>query len=92
MTERGPFDFDVSRMTVEEVKDRLRAAGLPVDEWVSNEDRVKEGDTARIPTFQRYAEHLLNLRGLLEQQAEADVKQMDELNYQLRRLEHGGGR
>lgn len=91
MSERGPFDFDVSKMTVEEVKERLRAAGLPVDQWVDNEDRVKEGDRARIPTFEKYAEHLMALRDLLVQQSQQDVQQIDNLNYQLRRLKHGGG-
>jgi len=92
MKYRSPLDFDVSKMTVEEVKERLRAEGFPVGEWVSNEDHVKDGDKAQIPTFKRYAELLGQLRDILQQQADRDVKQIDDLSYQLRRLKHGGGR
>lgn len=90
--ERGPFDFDVSKLTVEEVKERLRAAGLPVDGWVNNEGRVKDGDKAQLPTFQHYAKLLEHLRDILQQQADRDIQQIDDLSYQLRRLQHGGGR
>lgn len=89
---RGPFDFDLSKMSVEEVKERLRAAGIPVDDWVNNEGRVQEGAKARLPTFERYAELLTHLRDLLQQQADRDLQQIDDLSYQLRRLQHGGGR
>jgi hypothetical protein len=89
---RGPFDFDVSKLSVEEVKERLRAAGLPVDAWVSNEDHVKEGDKARLPTFEHYAKLLEHLRDIMQKQADQDLQQIDDLNYQLQRLQHGGGR
>jgi hypothetical protein len=92
MKYKSPFDFDVSKMTVEEVKERLRADGIPVGEWVSNEGHVNEGDKAQLTTFKRYAELLGQLRDLLQQQADRDVKQIDDLSYQLRRLKHGGGR
>lgn len=89
---RSPFDFDVSKMSVEDVVERLRAQGIPVGEWVDNEDRVKEGEKAQIPTFKLYAEMLGNIRDLLQDQAERDMQEIDDLNYQIRRLKHGGGK
>lgn len=89
---KSPFDFDLSKMTVEEAKDRLRGMGFPVDEWISNEDRVKDGDKAQIPTFKHYAEILTKIRDLISDQTDRDLKEIDDLSYQLRRLRHGGGR
>jgi hypothetical protein len=87
-----PYGFDVSKMTVEELREKLRELGFPLGSWVSNEEYVKEGDQAQIPTFKKYAETLTELRGVLETQVEKDLKDVDELNYQLHRLKHGGGR
>jgi len=87
----SPFDFNVGEMSVEEVKERLRAEGFPVDSWVSNEGRVREGDKARLPTFTKCAEMLMRIRDLLEQQKKHDLREIDDLSYQLRRLQRGGG-
>ena len=88
---RSPFDFDLTKMTAEEAKERLRAMGLKPDSWVSNEDRVKDGDRAQLPTFKFYAEMLGHIRDICEQQVDHDVKEIDDLSYQLRRLKRGGG-
>ena len=89
---RSPFDFDMSKMTVEEVKERLREQGINPDSWVSNEEHVKEGDKAQLPTLNWYAEMLKEMGVILETQVQRDLKETDELNYQLQRLKRGGGR
>lgn len=89
---RSPFNFDMSNMTVEEVKERLRAQGIDPDSWVSNEGEVNEGDKAQLPTLKWYAEMLQEMGTVLETQVERDLKETDELNYQLMRLKRGGGR
>jgi hypothetical protein len=89
---KSPFDFDVSKLTVEEVKERLRAEGIEPNEWTSNEDEVEDGAKAQIPTLKWYADMLKEMGGIVEQQIERDLKETDDLAYQLRRLERGGGR
>lgn len=89
---RSPFNFDVSHLTEEEVVERLRAQGINVGEWVSNEDRVKGGDKAQLPTLKCYADMLSKIGGILQDQVNRDVAEIDDLNYQLRRLKHGGGK
>jgi hypothetical protein len=80
-------------MSVEDVKERLRAAGIPMGEWVDNEDDVpEEGKEVPIPSFQRYAKMLEQLRDIMQMQVDKDVEQIDTLNSQLHRLKHGGGR
>jgi hypothetical protein len=89
---RSPFNFDLSKMSVEEAKERLRSHGIPVDEWVDNEGRVEEGEKAQLPTLKFYADMLSKIGDLVGDQVQRDVKEIDDLNYQLRRLKHGGGR
>lgn len=89
---RTPFDFDLSKMTVEEAKERLRAMGIEPDTWTSNEDTVKAGEHAQLPTFKFYAEMLEQIRDICQDQVRHDVREIDDLNYQLRRLKRGGGR
>lgn len=86
---KSPFDFDVSKMTPEEVKEKLREAGIPFDEWVASEKEGEEIHT--LPMFQRQAEMLTELKGLLEDQVDKDLKEIDALNVQLHRLKRGGG-
>jgi hypothetical protein len=89
---RSPFTFDMSEMTVEEVIERLREQGIEPNKWVDNEDTVEEGQTAQLPTLKWYAEILREMGGIIEQQVERDLKETDDLNYQLMRLKRGGGR
>lgn len=89
---RSPFDFNCEDLSVEEVVERLRAQGIDPNEWVDNEGRVKDGDKAQLPTLKWYAEILKEMGGIIETQVEHDLKETDELNYQLQRLKRGGGR
>jgi len=88
---KSPFDFDLSKLTVEEAKERLRSMGLPTDSWVSNEEYVKEGDKAQLPTFKLYAEMLTQIRDICQDQVNRDLKEIDRLQVQLHRLKKGGG-
>lgn len=93
MSKKGPFDFNVKDMTPEEVVERLRAAGIPVNNWVDNEGEVKpEGEERLLPSFKKHAELLGHIKDIMQTQVDQDVSQIDELNYQLKRLKHGGGR
>ena len=89
---KSPFDLNVGDLTVEEVKERLREMGIEPNSWVDNEGRVKEGDKARLPSLTHYAELLRQMGSLIETQVKNDVKEMDQLVYQLRRLEKGIGK
>lgn len=89
---RSPFDFDLSKMTVEEAEERLRAMGIEPGSWTDNEGRVKEGDQAQLPTFKFYAEMLGQIRDICQDQVNHDLREIDELSYQIRRLKRGGGR
>ena len=88
---RSPFDFDLSKMSVEEAKERLRAMGIEAGEWTDNHGRVKDGDKAQIPTFQLYAEMLTQIRDICQTQVDRDLNEIDMLNVKLRRLKKGGG-
>lgn len=88
---RSPFDFDLSKMTVEEAKERLREAGINPDSWTNNEGRVKEGDKAKIPTFEFYAQMLGEIRDICQGQVSRDLHEIDDLSVKMRRLKKGGG-
>lgn len=88
---RSPFDFDLSKMSVEEAKERLRAMGIEPGSWTDNHGRVKDGDKAQIPTFKLYAEMLTQIRDICQTQVDRDLNEIDMLNVKLRRLKRGGG-
>lgn len=88
---QSPFDFDLSKMTVEQAKERLRGMGIDPDQWTSNEDYVKDGDKAQLPTFKLYADMLTQIRDICQGQVDRDLKEIDELNVKMRRLRKGGG-
>lgn len=88
---KSPFDFDLSKMTVEEAKERLRSMGINPDEWTSNEDYVKEGERVQLPTFKLYADLLTQIRDICQDQANRDIREIDKLQVQLSRLRKGGG-
>ena len=88
---RSPFDFDLSKMTVEEAEERLRTMGINPGSWEDNKDYVKDGDKATLPTFKFYAEMLGHIRDICKDQVKHDVQEIDTLSYQLRRLKRGGG-
>jgi len=84
-------NFDVSEMSVEEAKRRLRAMGFPVDSW-----EPPEGDEDKViktlPTFKKQALLLDKLKELLVKQVEDDQKTISALAEKRQRLLHGGGR
>jgi len=88
---RSPFDFDLSKMTVEEAKEHLRQKGFNTDSWTSNEEYVEDGDQAQLPTFKLYAEMLEQIRDICKGQVGRDLQEIDELSVKLRRLKKGGG-
>ena len=88
---KSPFDFDLSKMTVEEAKERLHEMGFPVDSWVDNEDYVTAGEKVQLPTFKYYAEMLTAIRDICEDQTKRDLQEIDKLQVQLQRLRKGGG-
>lgn len=88
---KSPFDFDLSKMSVEDAKERLRAMGIEPDSWTNNHDTVKEGDKAQIPTFKFYADMLGEIRDICKGQVSRDLREIDELGVKLRRLKKGGG-
>jgi len=88
---KSPFDFNLADMTVEEAKEKLRGMGITPDSWENNEDYVKDGDQASIPTFNFYAEMLGEIRDICKGQVSRDLREIDELSVKLRRLKKGGG-
>ena len=84
-------NFDVSKMTVEEVEQRLKAMGFPVGSWNppdGDEDKI----ITTLPTFKRQALLLDKLKELLSKQMEDDRKTISALAEKRQRLLHGGGR
>lgn len=92
MSKKAPYDFnfDVSKMTPEEVREKLREAGIPFDSWVKSDKEGEEIHT--LPMFEHQAELLKQLAGLLEDQVDRDVEHISELHEQLHRLQRGGGK
>lgn len=88
---KSPFDFDLSKMTVEEAKERLREMGINTDSWESNEDYVKGGEKVQIPTFKMYADLLGQIRDICQDQVNRDINEIDKLQVQLARIRKGGG-
>lgn len=79
-------------MTPEEIRERLREMGIPVDAWQDNPDPGGDVEITTIPTFERIAENLRGLSTLVEDRIEKDKQQIAELNLKMARLKHGGGR
>jgi len=86
---RYDFDFDVSKMTPEEVKAKLREAGIPFESWVKSDKQDEEVHT--LPMFQRQAELLQQVASLLQDQIDRDMLEVNQLQIQLHKLKRGGG-
>lgn len=84
-------NFDVSKMTVEEVERRLKEMGFPVGSW-SPPDGEEDKVIKTLPTFQRQALLLDKLKELLGKQIEEDRQTINSLAEKKARLLHGGGR
>lgn len=73
-------------MTLEELRARLDALGIPHDKWGD-----AGGKTAESPMLERHKALLAQVQGLLQQQIEADKKKISDLHAVLQRAKHGGG-
>lgn len=81
---------DSEEMTVEEIIEYLRSHGVPVDDW--QPDPKTDVEITTIPTFERMADGLTKLGGLIDTQIENDQKKIQQLNLKLAQIKHGGGR
>ena len=77
-------------MTVEEIIEYLRSQGIPVADW--QPDPETEVEITTIPTFERMADGLTKLGGLIDEKISQDQKQIQHLNLKLAQIKHGGGR
>ncbi len=77
--------------TVEDLLKDLGEQGIPVGSW-QNREPSGDAEAFTIPSFQKLAEGLGQLQGLLEQEKEKDQAKIAELNMKLNRIRHGGGR
>lgn len=73
-------------MTPDEIKRKLREAGIPLGEW----GETVEGDV-RSPILERQAKALGQIEGLVEAQLKEDQARVADLHAVLQRLKHGGG-
>jgi len=74
-------------MTPEEMRKKLREAGVPVDgKW---DDRPEQD--AKSPIVEKQKKLLGNIEKILEQQVLEDQQKLAELHIALQRLKHGGG-
>lgn len=74
-------------MNVDEIKARLREAGVPTDgSWTATEEK-----TVKSPLVEKQKDLLRKLEGLVEQQIEQDTERVADLHIALQRLKHGGG-
>lgn len=78
-------------MTLDEIREQLRKMGVPVDSWQPPKSEGKV-TVNTIPTFERMAESLKDLGGLIEKRIEEDRKEIQELQLKMKKLKHGGGR
>jgi hypothetical protein len=74
------------KKTPEQVMAELESLGVNLGSWGST-----EGGTTALPTVNRQRDALLKLRVALEKVVTKDVATLEQLQEQLKRLEHGGG-
>jgi len=84
-------NFDVSKMSKEEIERRLKEMGFPVGDWNPSEN---DEDTIikTLPTFKKQALLLQKLGELLGMQIADDQKTINAMAEKRSRLLHGGGR
>jgi hypothetical protein len=75
-------------MTPEEIREKLKEAGIPVGgEWGS----TKPQTSVEPPIVKRQKAALRQIEALLEQQIEQDKQRVADLHATLQRIKHGGG-
>lgn len=76
-------------MKPEDLRDRLKALGIDVDQNTWRKTRAV--DPKKLPAVQKQVELLNNFKALIEQQIEKDIKAVDDLKLKIKKLKHGGG-
>lgn len=79
---------DKEQPTVEEIKEQFRKAGMPVDEWSEEKERVLHTPDA----MDRMKDGAEKIRDVLQEQVRQDKVQLAVAVEELKRLEHGGAR
>lgn len=75
-------------MTPEEIKAKLKEAGIPVGGgWGS----TKQQTSVEPPVVKRQKEALRKIEALLVEEVEKDKQRMADLHVALQRIKHGGG-
>jgi len=73
-------------MTPDEIKKKLREAGVPIGEW----GETVEGEV-KSPILERQAKALGKVEDIIQVQLKEDQRKVAELHAVLQRLKHGGG-
>jgi len=73
-------------MTADEIKKRLEALGIPVNQW----GETKAG-AVKSPVLENQKKGLKQIQSLLEMQLEKDQQALANLHVALQRAKHGGG-
>jgi len=79
-------------LTPEEIRQRLKEMGIPVDQWEGDAESDKDAKAFTLPTFERLARSAEVLKGMLEKRIEEDKATIATLKEKESRLLHGGGR
>ena len=75
-------------MTPDEIKEKLREAGIPVDgDWGPTRARTQ----IESPIMKKQKDALRRIESLLVQQVEQDKQRVADLHATLQRIKHGGG-
>ncbi len=73
-------------MTADEMKKRLEALGIPVNQWGDT-----KGGTVKSPVLENQKKGLKQIQSLLEIQLEKDQQALANLHVALQRAKYGGG-
>lgn len=87
----NPWNIDCSKLSKEEIEERLREHGFPVGEWHVEEDQNKGPKKFQLTAFKSYAELLTQMQGVIEMQVKQDLKEIDSLHVKLQKMKQGGG-
>jgi hypothetical protein len=82
--------IDLTKMTPEEAEAELKKQGYPVNSWVKSEKEGEEVHT--LPFFKDIATKLEGIKSMVSNQIENDINEVNDLQIQLNRLKHGGGK
>ena len=80
------MELAMSDPTLEEIRARLEADGIPVGEWGKQDAKIVGPDATK-----SQVQVFVRLKSLLEKALDDDLKRVAVLREQLVRLERGGG-